>query len=344
MQESQSLTFWQARRLLELAIAAKKPCMVKVVDKNIRAKPGRAFLIDIISKNRVTIKPLHHQKTEIVDVENLRLWKSGCDFDISEVNNMNTTLPSINNPSFQVEESKKYVVVSKNMKQIWGGDKGWSSNVHHASIYSNENDAQKSAAKRRNSPLCEDSEVILKSELPLFVSNYVLSKDPVENVSTRQEVSATEIKSMEKSSMIVNASMKEVIDDDSDELLNAVNQRKMAFKEISEYRKLLDEAINRFNESNRRIIAITSVSPTVSTKESSSRPVVPRGELRSKIIEVLKESSALDLKTLINKVLGRLPQSTESSVSQCIYKLRSEEKVVKDAKNNWSLTAAGRQI
>lgn len=168
MESRQGISQAQALKLIELAQKSGRPCNVKLINKEIRGKPNRAILKRVLNGHKVIVRPFKHGHDEEELLSNVFFWKSGCDFDISEAENMPSTVDfrkplgeRLSIPTSVVPNGApagEFVIFSAKMKSVWGGhERRWTQNFNLANKWRDHGDGMRAIGKINKVPMQDDA-------------------------------------------------------------------------------------------------------------------------------------------------------------------------------------------
>jgi hypothetical protein len=168
MEKRVGITEAQARKLLELAKNSNRPCVVKTINKDIRSEPGRAILKEIRSNGTAVILPFKHKHTEEEVLSNIFFWKSGCDFDITEAMDMQSTIDyrkplgeKLSIPTSVVASGTpvgEFVIFSRKMKSVWAGnERRWTDRFNLANRWKNHHEGMRAVERINKVPMQNDA-------------------------------------------------------------------------------------------------------------------------------------------------------------------------------------------
>lgn len=168
MERRQGISQAQALKLIELAQKSGRPCNVKLINKEIRGKPNRAILKRVLNSHKVIVRPFKHGHDEEELLSNVFFWKSGCDFDISEAENMPTSTDfrkplgeRLSIPTSVVPNGApagEFVIFSAKMKSVWGGhERRWTQNFNLANKWRDHGDGMRAIGKINKVPMQDDA-------------------------------------------------------------------------------------------------------------------------------------------------------------------------------------------
>lgn len=368
MAVQEGLTAQQVVKLLELAKKAGKRCHIKTADKDVRSTPGRAILLGMANKNAALIKPFNHGgKEEIVFLSNLRAWRGGCDFDISDIFNMNLTISTQSVDAIESTNHIKFVIFSKKMKAVWGGDnRRWVSDVQRASKWAEQHKsfAQRALGKINKIPTQDDAVVMTVEEAENAVFEIFAVRPPgkqpvcqINNVQVPASVYSPQSLFPSSNVTIVNpmqttkyqqSSDEEILDMDT--LLNsnetalrlAESERKKAGEEYMNLKRLTIEALEHIRQLNDAVVKLGGRSAM-----RISQPLhvhVKKGSrvlLRFRIQKILLTCSKLDSRSIHNRILAEIPNLEIIKTQQCLSSMKSDDLVELNGRG-WSLTSKGK--
>lgn len=376
MPPTRGMTAAGAAALVELAKNNGRNAQVKTFDKDLRKFPGKASLLSVLNSDLAVIQPHGHGHTEVVPLSTIGLWKSGNPFDIQEVVRMEKLF---NNPSMVVQptgksvsiEKTEYVVVSKN-KGVFCGDRGWvrsASPTIQYSVYNEQAFAARAVGKLNKVVGCEDAMVLKRSELSDFLANLPpISPSPLSAqpkpahiqgpkviapaetpspVGVKPEVKIPTRPAQSSVSSLLNFDLDSILMEDNSELQKALENKRKAAEDAKAAKSMLEEALERLQQAQSEISRLTN-SMTVpilggsAPQEADDGSKLKRGALRSAIRSVLTVSSRLDAETLCSKVLGICPVTSNGSIKQALYSMRSAGLLERDDNGGWALTAEGK--
>jgi hypothetical protein len=335
--------------------------------------------LDVVGKHSARIKPFNHGKEEVVPLENLRLWKAGNQFDIGPVEDMEdedmTALATAPVGGLQARPQQRgeFCIISDAMEMIWCGDaRSWKSEPQLGVVYPDSAIAEKAVQRVNKTPMTRDARVVPRSEAltilgvkmsaPKFVpapapvqGPVVISRPPESPMPTQTPVLSPADQAALDFSHITGLDINSMLVEDEDEALLTrakANRRELAekYKVVAQTFALITKQVKEANDTVNEIelrIREKTLNRISSEKNRSKRgPYKPRTgnrpPLKQEVIKILKAHSRLDKATIVGKIGLILPESTDGSISQCLYALRADELAERDEHGGWALTAKGR--
>lgn len=355
MARQKGITEAQGRRLLELAEEAGVQPKVRTYSKETAQHAGRAFLLDIPNSRQARIKPFNHGgKEEIVELTSLGLWKSGNNFNIEEVYRMDaaTLVQATGRPIHNYSGQQQYVVYSRKMKCVWGGDlHKWTANFAHAATWSDPSHAARSVGKLNKAPVSDDA-TVLKREIayeylrsPQLQPVQVQPYQPSAAIALPQTVMTAPVTATETpQNEISDEGLASILAFDETSFLKSIQAVKTAHAEVQAAKKMLADAEQKFQTATLNHNSIIGLLRTSidSASPKKRKSMGPKGALKECIREILKTHSRLDTSGIATRVNGKLPEKTRGSITQCLYTLQKSEEVERDDNGGWALTSLGR--
>lgn len=357
MESRQGMSASQARKLLELADQNGCYCNVKVFDKDIRSKPGRAILKQVLNERQVVVHPFKHKKDEIVNLSDVFFWKTGCDFDISEAEKMIAAEAPVQTISpIGAHISQVYVILSRKYRSVWGGERrGWVNKIHLASTWSTREMGDPALKRLSKIPMTSDAEIVTREQAHEFFES---SKEPT-SLSAAAETAASlpkasdEAKADEGNLEFDGNEIASILSFDPSLIVAAQKAVSVAAQGVQSAEKMLEEEKQKLAEAIERFKKLTApLSSQLETPKpqkaakakASGEGGTPRGAVRAAVRAALFPTSRLDMATLTAKAKGMTPSSSDASIKQCIYSLREVGEIEKDNSGNWLLTVKGRSM
>jgi len=334
------MTDSQARKLIELA--EKSGCMAKVrtfrKDTN-HTHSGRAFLISVVNKTEALIKPFTHRKEETVPLTTLRFWKSGCEFDITEAEQV---VEEPTAAATQTTASTRFVIYSAKAEGVWAGStRKWIKNVQSAIFYQGMAHAE-STIKGFQKTFATDAILItdIDATSRLSVKNVVKPSLPI----VQKPILTVTVPTVPQDTEDATMNDEYALNFDPIALAKAAEDYKKVVEEIKAAEALKQEALKRLEEVKKIIGDLVGTVQTkakpaaaAATKRTSAKP----GAVKTAVVTVLKSCSRLDLASLVARANPLTPESTRDSVKQAVYKLKRDG-LIEQNENGFALTALGR--
>lgn len=356
MEQRTPMTAGQARKLMELASIAGKPCNVKSIDKDLRHAPGRAILKGLQGETKAIIQPFHHRKEEIVDLSTVAFWKGGCAFDIS--------------PAEQFIEAKtdapvaairpEFVVLSEKNGGLWS-NKGWTKYLSMASRYIEHSHAARAVGKINKVAGHEDAKVASIEEGQAFVTQFV--SDNRTSIELPVQVSKPEVKPM--TTTPINPELLKmarpqpsipapVIRDDDDfidsnalrneddaALRLAEEERKKLLVDFVSTRNLFNDIRAKLTQLDNRVMELGG--KTILKQKSDNPSQKKRVVLRSHVRPILLAHSRLSSEAIHERLVSEFPTLELKKVKQCLFAMSADGLVEKNDSGGWAITAQGRE-
>jgi hypothetical protein len=380
MESRQGMTTEQAKKLLELAISNNKPCNVKIHNKDIRNKPGRAILKELLSDNKALIRPFKHGRDEIELLSNLSFWKTGCDFDITEVIRMSSDIEFIKplgeklsiptNVLAKGENNEElFIIFSKKNKAVWGGStRRWIKQINLASKWTERKHGLKSVGKINKIKGQEDAELLPIAEAHAELSKVLNSNgnNPLAFTQTHQTnaqqtprptapaipASLLAITKPQPSNPIPDNVDDDFIDleallgKDTASLKLAEEERKKAVFEYGKAKQAAEQAQKAVVEIKQKIVELDSrVQILGGTSILKDKPTQKKkGKkvfIRSEIQKVLMSHSRLDSDSILQHIKQDINELTMKRLEGSLQAMKSDGLAEKN-EGGWALTKEGR--
>lgn len=338
------MEIYQAQKLLELSRAAGKIANVKTcVNGDRRSHPGRAIFIGLLGKDKAIVKPFNHGKQEVVPLDSIGFWKSGCDFDIGEaMNAIREARPTVTPVNIV------YVVFSEKMQGVWNEHRRWVRDIERASRYTERSHAARAVGKLNKVQLQDDAKVMTKEDaavalLDILTRPKTQMTTPAPSAIPSRLLAATKPLPQKTSSLpdddLVDVSV--LFNENEISLRQAEGERKIAFEEYANIKRSLSEAIQKLKDLNSRVVELGGRSILKSEKAEAGKRS-KRLLIRGPIQEVLKIHSRLDAVSIFNRIKDRpdLVGITKKKMMQCISGMVAHG-LLEEGNGGWQLTASG---
>lgn len=348
----------QARKLLELAGQSNQKPKVRTVQKDSsKQHSGRAFLLEVINDRQAKIQPFNHGgKVETVELDSLRLWKSGNSFDLEEVRKVTPTAVRVK-PSIIVQT--RVTIFSKKMKAVWGGERvKWTEDFDKVVLWTtNEQRAASATLLRLKSMSLSDDAVLLNEAIAHDALLEVLTQPSAPSVAPLEATPKTATivapyvaPPVEKEDL---PSAKE--DDDFLDLDSIFNPQETALRLAEENRReaVADykKAKDFFEKSKAKLMlldaSVVKLGGRSGLKGATSGEGKPNGKkkrvyIRNKIQKILQSSSRLDTSAIHSRLLAYEPTLEALRVTHALSAMKTELLAERDENGGWALTHKGR--
>jgi hypothetical protein len=339
------LTTAQATKLIELAEAAGQSAKVRTYRRESSQHRGRAFLLKVINRHQALIQPFTHRKEEVVDLNTLSFWKSGCEFDITEAISATEERTVMSDTT-----TSRFVVFSKKWNGVWGGEsRKWIKDTNRARFFSSEADAIQCANKQRGCPMSNDAIVMHVEE-----AHALLNPTPTALIAQTTPTQTVADKDLATSE---NKTLASVFDDDLTAILNfdrtainkAIDDCQQAAKDLQQIDVMRVEVLERLQKAKSVLGELTQslaksktrskAAAETKTQTESSVPTKP-GLLKAAILEICNDKQHCDGETMFDLVSKRSPKSSRSSIQQALYKMRADGLIKGSNVSGWNLASS----
>ena len=329
------ISFSQAAKLIELAKAAGHIARVRTNFLDCSQHRGRAFLLRLVSQHEALIKPFTHRKEEVVPLAKLSFWKSGNEFDISQAVD---AVEQQKEQSMSDTTAIKYVVFSAKWNGIWGGEhRKWTKSSQLARTFATESAAEECASKQRKNPMSNDAEVMrLESAHSLL--------NPTPKAAATTEVTASKSSDSAISApMILDADITAILSIDRNALNKAFDDMQQAAKDLQQLEAMRAEIHERLNSAKQTIANLTASKFSANKQEkpkaktTTSASLTKPGLLKNTVLDALKQHGAIETTAMFAICREKSPLSSNSSIQQCLYKMRSDKLIDGSNAAGWKL-------
>jgi len=371
MEDQEGLTSEQAIKLIELGRIAKKQPVVKTVDKSLRSKPGRAFLVEVLNNNRANVKPFKHGgKIETMDLSQLRFWKGGCAFSIEEAQNLNhlstaTLIEAKGQAISSLSKKISYVIFSAKAKGFWReNNRTWTTNLNTVSKWTERDLAERVKTRLANSPMTDDA--ILMDEMEarnryseLIVAQEATLKAPMQKATLHAPVvhSAPPVQHAASSAPSKTDSGNLLEDDDfldysafmkADDtaLRKAEEARRAAAENYNIAKKAWLSALTLLQSEDSKVVALGGRTWMKEKTERSPRKPGSKRNKKNNVREAIRTVLRTCPSATPDYIFSHLPSGIETTLDKlkhCLLGLRNSGQAERDQNGQWALTAAGRE-
>lgn len=307
MAKSWGLTEAQARKLIELAKERGVKARVRTFRKENSQHAGRAFLLRVVNKYQAIIKPFTHRKEEVVNLSSLDFWVSGNEFDLT--------------PAMLLIEGAAAEPILQ---------PAFAATAFEFAERSSCEEASADFVEKTTQEVVEEKPVEHKVEV---MANHTNKTEPATIVKVAQATTMP---------IITDTELAAMLQFDASKMASLIEEGKKLAGELNDIEAMRLQITQRLDEVKSQLKQLSQQMHQTTMEETHTpRKIAKRGFVQSKIVEAVKISPRLDMRSLVERVLGQSPTSSYKSISLAVRNM-AKAGLLEEHDNGYSLPSKGR--